>query len=147
MVRSIENDLTTIDAFLPADLAVDLVKIDIEGHEPLALRGMARTIARSPRLRLIVEFNENFLARTVPASEFLDEIHGLGFRVCKILQYVRLELVQPGESLAGHLELLLTRTPEDGIDKVTAPKRRFPSWFKRWLRWTADDLRRLSHRL
>jgi hypothetical protein len=54
VVRSIENDLTTIDAFLPNDLAVDLVKIDIEGHEPLAIRGMARTIARSPRLRFII---------------------------------------------------------------------------------------------
>jgi hypothetical protein len=62
MARSVENDVTTIDAFLPPDLAVDLVKIDIEGHEPLAMRGMARTIAHSPRLRFIIEFDERFLA-------------------------------------------------------------------------------------
>jgi hypothetical protein len=70
---------------LPGDLAVDLVKIDIEGHEPLAIRGMDRTIARSPGLRFIIEFDEKFLARTVPARQFLDEIRQLGFRVCKIL--------------------------------------------------------------
>jgi FkbM family methyltransferase len=81
MVRSVENDPTTIDAFLPADLAVDLVKIDIEGHEPLAIRGMDRTIARSPGLRFIIEFDEKFLARTVPAPQFLHEIHQLGLRV------------------------------------------------------------------
>jgi hypothetical protein len=88
-----------------------------------------------------------FLAHTVPAPKFLDEIHKLGFRVCKILQHGKLELVQPGELLTGHLELLMTRTPEDDIHRVTAQLRRLPFWLKRWLRWTADDLRRLSYRL
>jgi FkbM family methyltransferase len=147
IVRSVENDVTTIDAFLPADLAVDLVKIDIEGHEPLAIRGMARTIARSPGLRFIIEFNERFLAHTVPAPEFLDEIHGLGFRICKILQHSRLELVGPGEALNGHSELLLTRTPEEDIYRVAAQLRWLPFRAKRWLRWAAGDLRRLWYRL
>ena len=147
MVRSVENDVTTIDAFLPPDLAIDPVKIDIEGHEPLAMRGMARTIARSPRLRFIIEFDERFLAHTVSAPEFLDEIHKLGFRVCKILQRSNLELVRPGEPLNGHLELLLTRTPEEDIDRVAAQLRRLPFQARRWLRGTAGDLRRLWHRL
>ena len=50
------------------------------------MRGMTGTIARSPRLRFIIEYNDRFLAHTVPAPQFLDEIHGLGFRVLKILQ-------------------------------------------------------------
>ena len=50
--RSVELDAITIDEFLPADLAVDLVKIDIEGHEPFALRGMRQTIRRSPQIRI-----------------------------------------------------------------------------------------------
>ena len=44
--------MTTIDDFLPSDLTVDLVKIDVEGHEPSVVRGMERTIARSPNIRL-----------------------------------------------------------------------------------------------
>jgi FkbM family methyltransferase len=36
---------------------VDVVKMDIEGHEPAALRGMEDTLARSPEVRLFLEFN------------------------------------------------------------------------------------------
>lgn len=35
---------------------VDWLKIDVEGHEMAVLRGARRLIARSPRIRLIVEF-------------------------------------------------------------------------------------------
>jgi FkbM family methyltransferase len=37
-------------------LIVDTAKLDVEGHEAAALRGMERTLARSPALRLFVEF-------------------------------------------------------------------------------------------
>jgi FkbM family methyltransferase len=53
---SVEVDMTTVDDFLPSDLSVDLVKIDVEGHEPLVIRGMERTIDRSPNIRMIIEF-------------------------------------------------------------------------------------------
>ncbi len=44
--RSVEVDMIALDEFLPADLAVDLVKIDVEGYEPFVLRGMQQTIRR-----------------------------------------------------------------------------------------------------
>jgi FkbM family methyltransferase len=37
---------------------IDVCKMDIEGHEEAALRGMAETLARSPNLRLLIECNE-----------------------------------------------------------------------------------------
>jgi FkbM family methyltransferase len=58
--RSIELDMITIDEFLPDGLAVDLVKIDVEGHEPFVLKGMQRTIRRSPKIRIFIEFVEAF---------------------------------------------------------------------------------------
>jgi hypothetical protein len=140
-LSSVENDVTSIDAFLPGDLAVDLVKIDIEGHEPLAMRGMAQTIARSPHLRLIIEFNDGFLAHTVPAAEFLREIGEFGFRVCKILRHSRLELLPPGEPVHGHWELLLTRTPEEDMRRVAAARSRFTRRAKRWAQRVARNLR------
>jgi FkbM family methyltransferase len=41
---------------------VDLVKIDIEGYEVAALKGMKELCDRSPGLVLIIEFNEHALA-------------------------------------------------------------------------------------
>jgi FkbM family methyltransferase len=42
--RSVEIDMITVDEFLPDNLPVDLVKIDVEGHEPFVIRGMQKTI-------------------------------------------------------------------------------------------------------
>ena len=59
---------------------VDLVKMDIEGAELAALRGMKRTIAASPGLALVMEYNPGALAAFghEPARA-LDEVMALGF--------------------------------------------------------------------
>jgi len=99
--QPVENEMTRIDSILPSDVVVDIAKIDVEGHEPFVIRGMANTIARSPGLRFIIEYNDQFLAPTIPAAQFLNEIRELGFRVCKIQRNLRLELLGPDESRAG----------------------------------------------
>lgn len=133
--RTVEIGMTTIDDYLPPDLAVDFVKMDIEGHEPFALRGMRRTIARSPNLRCLIEFNDRFLEHTVPGPEFLDEIHALGFRVCRIMPDSRLQPVPGGTPLRGHFELLLTRSPEDDaaiIEARLGRRGRLKKWWRDW---------------
>jgi len=59
---------------------VDLVKMDIEGAELAALRGMRRTIADSPGLALVMEYNPSALTAFghEPAAA-LAEALGLGF--------------------------------------------------------------------
>ena len=59
---------------------VDLVKMDIEGAELAALRGMKRTIAQSPDLALVMEYNPSALQAFghEPAAA-LDEALQLGF--------------------------------------------------------------------
>src|SRR4051812_17386523 len=96
MRHTVEVPMTTIDDFLPPDLPVDLVKIDVEGHEPLVLRGMERTIARSPSIRIVIEFAENLLAHTVGTAGFIDYIRGLGFAICRVLPKFKLRLVPAG---------------------------------------------------
>lgn len=138
--QSAEVATTSIDDFLPADLAVDLAKIDVEGHEPLVMRGMARTIARSPDLRLIVEFSEAFLAHTTGLAAFVEDIRGLGFAICRILPGPYLEPVPPGAPLGGYSNCLLTRSAERDIAAVERwrrdPKRRLGRWLQlAWRRW------------
>ena len=59
---------------------VDIVKMDIEGAELGALRGMRRTIANSPGLALVMEYNPSALKAFghEPVSA-LDEARRLGF--------------------------------------------------------------------
>lgn len=125
--------MTTVDDFLPADLPVDLVKIDVEGHEPLVLRGMERTIARSPNIRIVIEFADTLLAHTVNPGKFADDIRGLGLAICRILPEFKIKLVSPAESLSGFNYCLLTRTPEEDIQKVENRRKFSPIRFKRWL--------------
>jgi len=44
-----------LDDFLGKDFQCDLVKMDIEGHEPYALRGMDRIITNSPNVKILFE--------------------------------------------------------------------------------------------
>lgn len=59
---------------------VDLVKMDIEGAEPGALRGMRDTIAASPGMALVMEYNPSALkAFGQDPAAALDEALGMGF--------------------------------------------------------------------
>ena len=130
----VEVDMTTIDDFLPTDLSVDLAKIDVEGHEPAVIRGMEQTIARSPRIRIIIEFVDALLADTLNPDDFIDYIRGLGFSICRLLPGFKIKLIRPGETLVGFNYCLLTRTPEEDIRAVYERRRSMPIRFKRWLR-------------
>ncbi len=59
---------------------VDIVKMDIEGAELAALRGMRRAIANSPGLALVMEYNPSALqAFGHEPVAALNEVRGLGF--------------------------------------------------------------------
>jgi FkbM family methyltransferase len=131
--NAVEVEMTTIDDFLPSDLTVDLVKIDVEGHEPSVVRGMERTIARSPNIRLIIEFADNLLAHTMAPADFADYIRSLGFAICLVLPNFKIRLVPPGEIPSGFNYCLLTRTPEEDIRAVEERRKFPPIRFKRWL--------------
>lgn len=58
-----------LDAVLPHDLAVDIMKIDVEGHEAGVLRGAREVLARSPNLHLILEWSTKQMAAAGVAPE------------------------------------------------------------------------------
>jgi hypothetical protein len=79
-VGRVTVECVSIDEFL-AGKPVDVVKMDIEGHEPYALMGMKQTIAVSTAVTLFVELNPACLRRAgVEAESFLARLASLGFR-------------------------------------------------------------------
>lgn len=63
---------------------IDIIKMDIEGGEPAALRGMHTTIHANPRIVLISEFNPGAIAagRKDPATYIHEiEVYGLSVHV------------------------------------------------------------------
>ncbi len=144
---AVEVDMTTIDDFLPDDLAVDLVKIDVEGHEPYVLMGMERVIARSPNIRIVIEYIDALLEQTAGPTEFTTYIRDLGFAICEIGKDWRLRLCAVGERLPANTYLLLTRTPEADIAAV-ARRRLYPrAALKRFLQSLSVGIGELGHRL
>jgi FkbM family methyltransferase len=55
--ESLPIDTVRLDDFFRDDTGpVDLIKIDIQGAEPAALRGMTRLLEKHPRARIVLEF-------------------------------------------------------------------------------------------
>lgn len=77
----VEIQGVSLDDYLNAkEETVDFVKMDIQGSEPGALRGMRRIIQRSPKLKMVTEFWPRGMKRFgASPDEFLDELRELGF--------------------------------------------------------------------
>jgi FkbM family methyltransferase len=83
VVDEIAVEAVTLDTFWEQHgcFPVHLVKIDVEGAEPLVLRGAERLIHENPELKLVVEFCPANLHRAGVAPEaFLEQLGGYGFR-------------------------------------------------------------------
>jgi FkbM family methyltransferase len=110
-------EIVRIDDTLPEDTSVDLIKIDAEGFEPLVLRGMNRTLARSPQAAIVIEVAAAHWSRFGDPLEILEGLRGE--RAAYWISHDgRLTLVA-SEEIAGRLSpdfvsylLLLPRTPE-----------------------------------
>ena len=79
----IEVAVTTLDSWLDTAVRVDVVKLDIEGGESAALRGMHATLARAgPGLVVFAECNPSMLERSRSStSELVELLHEQGLEV------------------------------------------------------------------
>jgi FkbM family methyltransferase len=85
-VHSLLVQSVVLDQVLSGEPRIDLVKMDIEAHEPAALRGMEGLLRRH-RPKLITEFHPWALRRhcTEPPEEFLRQLEALDYRLSIIL--------------------------------------------------------------
>lgn len=70
----IDVPVVKLDDFLPGDVVVNLVKIDVEGHEEHVLRGMASIIGRSPGIVIFLEFIHALFKNTEEFHSYCDLI-------------------------------------------------------------------------
>jgi FkbM family methyltransferase len=78
--HAVDCRLVPIDTLLadPA-MKVDVIKMDVEGHEGPALRGMRALLARSPDVRIMMEFGPQMMSSSgMPAPEVVAFLESLG---------------------------------------------------------------------
>ena len=83
-LHKIEVDVTTVDKTLEetGDHAINLIKMDIEGSESKALKGMKKTLDENQNIVLITEFwPRGFDNAQSDPRDYLDELSALGFRL------------------------------------------------------------------
>lgn len=102
---------STVDACLPQDVKIDVVKIDAEGSEPFVWRGMKGVLARNPDIVVLIEFYpRNFAMTQTDPLAFLDELQSAGFILRCIEGDGRVVPVSASELMARRSsELLLSR--------------------------------------
>ena len=75
---------------------VDVVKMDIEGAEPMAIEGMSELFRRSDNLRLVIEFAPDILrASGVSPKDFLTLLTSLGLRISPVESTFPKHLLEP----------------------------------------------------
>lgn len=68
----VEVEMVVLDEVIPTDLAVDLMKIDVEGHELAVLRGARQLVDRSPDLHIVMEWSlDQLMAANTSADDML----------------------------------------------------------------------------
>ena len=77
-----------LDALLAQEPRLDVVKMDIEGHEPIALRGMTQTLTRHHPV-LFFEFHPRLMQENFQQDgrEYLRALLALGYRLAVIPEH------------------------------------------------------------
>jgi FkbM family methyltransferase len=78
---AVEVQAAPLDELLP-DVTVDVLKVDVEGAEPLVLRGARSLLRRSPHLLAVVEFRDHPHLSGESSPEVLAFYESLGFELC-----------------------------------------------------------------
>lgn len=79
----VDVEVDTLDAQMAAVPAIDLMKIDVEGHELSVIRGAVEILARSQNVKVVMEFVPPILG-TRSATDLVNLIRSLGFSIYRI---------------------------------------------------------------
>lgn len=100
---------------------INVIKIDVEGHEPEVMRGASDILARSRNLKIVMEFFPALMTRAV-ALDHLKFLRGFGLSIYRIETDGTLSARPDDQALieGGFSDLLLVRS-QPGLENVAAP--------------------------
>ena len=102
--KSIKVPTISLDDFVSKKniKKINLIKIDVEGGEPLVVKGMENTIKNNPDLKIIMEFTPAYLKQLkINYLVFLNYIRKLGFK-CAIID-------EDNNKLISNIEKYITK--------------------------------------
>lgn len=106
VVGVVPVDAVTLDEVLDG-ARVDVMKLDVEGHEPAVLRGMEKTLECSPNLCLFLEFSPEAIARAgEPPDALLEELRAL-FASVRVIDERAAQLVEATPEVLQRLTNLM----------------------------------------
>lgn len=114
----VRSKVRRLDDVLDAGATVDLMKIDVEGHELAVLRGMQQVMARSSQLKILFENLGTYVDRSAKTE---DALRPYGFHLYAVIGDAQLSPLAPGE-LADFSGYVLAARPGQ-VD--TLDRRRF----------------------
>lgn len=83
--NKIEIEATRLDSSFSPEQKIDLIKMDIQGAEGLALEGMTQILSRNHKMYLFTEFWPYAIERSGKSpKEFLEQLNQLGFKIATI---------------------------------------------------------------
>ena len=109
--KRVEVPAVTLDGVLGERVGkVDLIRMDIEGSEPLALRGAERLLGRSPTVKVVSEWVVEFMRSRTDVDSFVSWLVELGFKFWAIAHGPRFSAMTPSAAAAAPpCEMLLSR--------------------------------------
>lgn len=85
LVQSTPVETCSLDGFFPPGSRVDLVKMDVEGAEPLVFAGMQRVIRENKQIKLVMELSPSHFRRSgLDLNSFLSVVKNYGFEIFAI---------------------------------------------------------------
>lgn len=89
--HSIKIDLDTLDHIIPIDIKINLMKMDVEGHEIDVLKGASYFLKKQLILNILFEGNDN------ENKEVIDYLKSFGYTIYRLDKTIlRLKLMTPG---------------------------------------------------
>lgn len=107
----IDIDTVRLDDVMRDVPQMHVMKIDAEGHELSVIRGAQEIIARSPKLKIVMEYSPSMLGRE-GARSLIELVRSLGFSLFAIEQDALLTRLTDDAGMleAPFLDLLLVRS-------------------------------------
>jgi FkbM family methyltransferase len=107
----VEVPTVAIDDLLGGTIEkLDFLHMDIEGAEPLAMRGARALIERSPTLRIVTEWSVNMMRTVADVEAHISWLEGEGFRFWVVHHGGEIQSVSTAELIhLQHCDLFISR--------------------------------------